>query len=34
MSQPSDLWRDDLKAREEARRKALWSLGAHERKVD
>ena len=34
MSQPSDLWRDDLKAREEARRKVLWSLGAHERKVE
>ncbi|WP_312723457.1 hypothetical protein [Stutzerimonas nitrititolerans] len=34
MSQPSDLWRDDLKAREEARRKALWSLGAPERKAE
>lgn len=34
MSQPSDLWREDLKAREEARRKALWSLGAPERKAE
>ncbi|MFU6844179.1 hypothetical protein ACM77K_03615 [Pseudomonas aeruginosa] len=34
MSQHNDLWRDDLKAREEARRQALWSLGADERKAD
>lgn len=34
MSQPSDLWRDDLKAREEVRRKVLWSLGAPERKAE
>jgi len=34
MSQLSDLWRDDLKAREEARRKALWSLGAPERQAE
>lgn len=34
MSQHIDLWRDDLKARERARRKALLSLGAHDRKTD
>lgn len=34
MSQHIDLWRDDLKARERARRKALWSLDAPERKAE
>jgi len=34
MSQHIDLWRDDLKARERARRKALWSLCAPERKAE
>lgn len=34
MSQHIDLWRDDLKTRERARRKALWSLGAPERQAE
>lgn len=34
MSQHIDLWRDDLKARERARRKALWSLGDPERQAE
>lgn len=34
MSQHIDLWRDDLKARERARRKALWTLGDPDRQAE
>lgn len=34
MSQHIDLWRDDLKARERARRKALWILGDPDRQAE